>query len=883
MAVGELVVKLGLDAAEYTQGLTKAELQARRFGEVIGEGIRTAAIGAAAGLAALAASSGAALAGFNKLLDSAAKFQDLAEETGNSATAIAGYAVAAATAGVSVESVAASMNKLTKNLVGVDDESKAAGAALAALGVNVADFKALDPAGQYQAVSTALAGFADGAGKTAVAMALFGKAGAEQLRVLKALEEQGGATNILTAEQIALADEYRDKQAKATATLELYASAMATQAIPALTVLTSTLTDVIKEMIATGGATSDLGANTGVQTFAENAVQYLGRVLDACQIVARGFDIVGTSIGVLAATAVQLASGNVGSAVQIQLDGAKDLYNKVANIGDNLVSDRIKKNLAAQKQAAADAAKFGFGNRPGVAKPQVNFTGAVKSGGKGKTDNSAAQEAKAQLASDLDAIKNAQEAITNSYANQEKILEALRSAGLKDETTYYQEKQRLVAQTATAQEDALQKQIARLQQEQLSGKDAIDNAKKIADAEAKLAKVREDSATQAQVLGIQQAAAYKQIEAAILSARQAAQDFFDTTNRGYARELAGIGKGTKSRTFDAGITQIEDKYRQQRQDLQNQRRQDELKGISYAPGTDAAKKFDGILADINSFQQKSIDSYKTYYDALNEAQSNWLNGATEALHNYSDEASNVAKHTEEVFTNAFKGLEDQFTNLLSGKKFDGKKLLEDLQGDLTRNFVKENITGPLAKLGGDLLGDGGLLSGIFGGKASKNDPLGGKGSSATNPLYVRSADGVANALGGGSSGGLLASLFGGGGKDELGDFLKSNNLVSGAGGGSSWLTSLFSLFGKAGGGSVDPGQLVRVNENGPELLDVNGKQFLLNGNRNARITPNERIGAGGGFQQSNTFVIHGRPDYDTQSQIANKVRRQTNTAAARFN
>lgn len=284
----------------------------------------------------------------------------------------------------------------------------------------------------------------------------------------------------------------------------------------------------------------------------------------------------------------------------------------------------------------------------------VQYNGAPpKSGGKGK--DTAGQEAKAQLASDLDAIKNAQEALTNTYANQEKILEALRSAGLKEEGAYYQEKQRLIAQTSAAQEDALQKQITRLQQESVSGKDAIDNAKKIADAEAKLQKVREDSATAAQVLGIQQEAAYTKIKAAILSARQAAEDFFDTTNRGYAREIAGIGQGNKNRNFSAGITQIEDKYRQQRQDLQNQRSQQELAG---GFGPEAQKQFDAQLALINEFQTKAVDSYKAYYETINEAQANWLNGALEALNNYADEAGNVAKHTEETVGNAFKGLED---------------------------------------------------------------------------------------------------------------------------------------------------------------------------------------------------------------------------------
>lgn len=833
MAVGELVVKLGLDAAEYTRGLTKAEVDARRFGEAIGENIRTAALASSAALVALGGAAIAANAAFNKLLDGAAKFQDLAEETGASATSIAGLSVAAATAGVTIESVAGSMNKLTKNLVGVDDESKTAGAALAALGINVADFKKLDPAAQYLAVGTALDKFADGAGKSAVAMGLWGKAGAEQLKVAKAVVEQGGATNILTEEQIALADAYRDAQAKATAELTLYASALATQAVPAITAFTGVLKDAIAEAYNLGTAANALSGSNGFAVFAEDVGRQLAKVIDYIATTKQEIAVLGDFASSSFSVIGNLLSGNLQGARQAGAEfrarnGLDE--NGFGDSGRKAAQSYVQKfnaGLASAKRsafAATDPRRVDLVGGQPAGKPALNFGGATKAAGAGKKDNSAAQEAKAQLSSDLDAIKNAQEAVTNTYANQEKILEALRSAGLKDETAYYQEKQRLLAQTATAQEDALQKQIARLQQEQLSGKDAIDTAKKIADTEAKLAKIREDSATQAQVLGIQQAAAYSRIKEAILSAQQAAQDFFDTTNRGYAREIAGIGKGNKARSFDSGITQIEDKYRQQRQDLQNQRAQAELAG-TFTP--DKQKQFDAQLDIINSFQSKAIDSYKSYYSTLDTAQKDWVNGATEALKNYADESANVAKQMEDTIGNAFKGLEDQLVDFVTTGKFNFKSLADSILKDVARMAIKQGITGPLA--------------------------------------------------------GLLGGALGGGGKDEIGDLLKSSGLASGGSSGGGWLSSLISLFGKAGGGNVNPGQMVRVNENGPELLDYRGKQYLMNGSSNVQITPNHRIGDGGGFSQINNFPMQGRIDYDTQSQIANKVRRQTNTAAARFN
>lgn len=118
---------------------------------------------------------------FDQLIKKAGDFQDMAEKTGDTAQNIASLAVAAGTAGVAMDSVVGASVRLTKGLTGVDDDSKAAGAAIEALGLNLSDFKKLSPADQLETAAKALEGFKDGAGKTAVAVALFGKAGADLL------------------------------------------------------------------------------------------------------------------------------------------------------------------------------------------------------------------------------------------------------------------------------------------------------------------------------------------------------------------------------------------------------------------------------------------------------------------------------------------------------------------------------------------------------------------------------------------------------------------------------------------------------------------------------------------------------------------------------
>ncbi|MEO8630196.1 MAG: hypothetical protein ABI612_19175, partial [Betaproteobacteria bacterium] len=76
-AAGALVVSLGLNAAEYTNGLTKAEFQARNFATNIGAGLATAGAVGAAGIAAIGAAAVAAFVAVDQLVKQAGQFQDI--------------------------------------------------------------------------------------------------------------------------------------------------------------------------------------------------------------------------------------------------------------------------------------------------------------------------------------------------------------------------------------------------------------------------------------------------------------------------------------------------------------------------------------------------------------------------------------------------------------------------------------------------------------------------------------------------------------------------------------------------------------------------------------------------------------------------------------
>lgn len=682
-----------LRAANTALKLTEAYERGVLIGERVKTGMLAIGVAAATGLIA-------AHVAFEKLLGQASEFQDLAEKTGDTAENIASLAVAAGTAGTQMETIVSASQKLTKGLTGVDDESKAAGAALTALGIDIENFKNLKPADQFEEVGRALNGFADGTEKTAVAMALFGKSGAELLPFLKEIGAEGGRQVILTEQQIRQADEYKDRQAKLRAEISLHAQAIASEMLPAYVDLTAAFKDTIIQLAGLESGAKGLANDTSIADFAESAVKSLAFVVDAVDGVIRVFRAMGIAIGSGLAVQTELIKHNFTAARNIAAEARTEIDKifSAPTLGQNLEA-RIRDRKAAAEAAASLPINEGLSGAPG--RQKLSFDGAAP---KKKGD----QEAKAQLSYDLDQIKKQSEEVINTFSNAEKIMQARRSAGLIDEKQYYAEKLNFLKQNGAEQERALQQEIARLQSEKAIGKEKIDNDRQIGEAQSKLAKVRADTSTNITIIAIQQEAANKKVAASYLTARQAAESYFDTVQKQQERELASIGKGAKQRNLNAGISQIEDRYSNQRRDLENQRAQLELEGKFTAEAEDQYKR---RLEIIDEFQKKSIESYSDYYDKLSQKQGDWALGATEALRNYYDESQNIAKQTEDLFTSAFKGMEDSLVDFVTTGKLDFKSLADSIIADIARIVIKQNITGPLAKSFGGMF-DGPDFSGV---------------------------------------------------------------------------------------------------------------------------------------------------------------------------
>jgi lambda family phage tail tape measure protein len=215
-------------------------------------------------------------------------------------------------------------------------------------------------------------------------------------------------------------------------------------------------------------------------------------------------------------------------------------------------------------------------------------------------------------------------------------------------------------------------------------------------------------------------------------------------------------------------------------------------------------------------QKRMIAALDQQIAKQNELNASWQFGANTALSAYLKQVQDVAGGMERAFGNAFSSLEDSVAGFLSTGKMSISSFATSVVNDINRMIAKTYITGPLAAM-------------VQGGMSS-----------------------------GSGIGGFIGNLFG--------------NMFGGGGQGLAW------SYAKANGGWAPPNSLQQVNERGPELLSMGGKQYLMTGDKGGMVTPNE---GRGGITQHNHFHVTGPIDRRTQTQLAANVGMMTQHALRR--
>jgi phage-related minor tail protein len=203
--------------------------------------------GALSALAPVATVGGlAALVG--KTIETGDALNDMSQRTGVSVEALAKFKKAAATSGTDIDTVASSLVKLSKGLFNIGGRGDKVGPALERLGISAKDAAGnLKTADQITLeVANAFKAMPDGVEKTATALDLFGKAGANMIPMLN---EGGTAIEALSVKMTGAfakkADEYNDKLAALGGKVGGLAAGITVALLPALDAVATVLTVMI--------------------------------------------------------------------------------------------------------------------------------------------------------------------------------------------------------------------------------------------------------------------------------------------------------------------------------------------------------------------------------------------------------------------------------------------------------------------------------------------------------------------------------------------------------------------------------------------------------------------------------------------------------------
>ena len=298
-------------------------------------------------------------------LEASAKLHDLAAQTGATVEALSALGSIGKTSDTSLETISQAMNKLAKNMAGATEDTKGAGKALEAIGIDFTTFKALSPEDQMKAVADAMDHFADGSGKSAVAMALYGKEGAKLIPFMKDLAEVGELHAKVTAEQAAMADNFTDNLTKLKASGEGWKKELSLGMLPAL----NDASQAVLEMTnGTGGLREtirQLTADGTIQKWTNSAIVGLSYLLDAVQILVRAFN---TLIIVLGSTLLSAFY-----AMQGKFEAAG---NALKTVGAE-VADQWSDQTIGQKFRARLEEVKGLGQTSEDAKPKLDFTNVM--------------------------------------------------------------------------------------------------------------------------------------------------------------------------------------------------------------------------------------------------------------------------------------------------------------------------------------------------------------------------------------------------------------------------------------------------------------------------------------------------------------------------
>ena len=172
-----------------------------------------------------------------------------------------------------------------------------------------------------------------------------------------------------------------------------------------------------------------------------------------------------------------------------------------------------------------------------------------------------------------------------------------------------------------------------------------------------------------------------------LSAFRAAQQAgTQTAANGYAQELAGIGMGDKARDRMRADLALRQKYVEDLQNLNEQRNTGQLAPELYASETLVLQEELG----------KRLQAQQDFYAAVDEQQSNWMNGVHEAWANFADDAQNYSAQAADATTSMLGSARGELSTFMTDVA-TGAESAGDALGNMISGFA-ESVLNALADM-----------------------------------------------------------------------------------------------------------------------------------------------------------------------------------------
>lgn len=227
MALPEIKVKIGADTSDLDKGLAAATANLTKFAKRAGTAVAIAGIGAAAGLIALTKAA----------IDNADELGKASQKMGMTVEALSRLQYAAKLSGVELGGLQTGMNALARQMAANSD-------AFGQLGISItnSDGTLRSSVAVLGDVADRFASMEDGATKTALALAIFGRAGADMIPMLNAgsagladmARESDNVGNTISGKTAKAAERFNDTISKIEATLGGVINKIMVAALPAL-------------------------------------------------------------------------------------------------------------------------------------------------------------------------------------------------------------------------------------------------------------------------------------------------------------------------------------------------------------------------------------------------------------------------------------------------------------------------------------------------------------------------------------------------------------------------------------------------------------------------------------------------------------------------